>query len=280
MLYCNWLSSKELCELWNKMSKGEYTWNNIKIVYDLPADYFVIINSPQNTNQQFIFEKTIIFQMEPHMDLNKGLWNEWSEPSKFGKYIFNHKTNINNLEWHLSKTYTELKNEPIIKTKILSTILSNKYTDPGHIKRIDFVKYLEVQNFSIDVFGQNTFNWKNYNGSLPYHKKDNGLLPYKYTFNVENYSIENYITEKLIDGILAECLVFYHGSPNVCDYFDKDSFIILNLNDFDESLTIIKNAIDNNLWEEKLPKIRKMKEKILDHMQFFPRLETIMSCIK
>ena len=33
LLLCNWCSSKELCDIWNKMSKGNYSWNNIKIVW-------------------------------------------------------------------------------------------------------------------------------------------------------------------------------------------------------------------------------------------------------
>jgi len=29
----NWIESKNLCNLWNHMSKGDYIWNNIKIVW-------------------------------------------------------------------------------------------------------------------------------------------------------------------------------------------------------------------------------------------------------
>ena len=45
-MYCNWCTSQELCELWDRMSKGDRTWNNIEIVWDDPADYYVVINSP------------------------------------------------------------------------------------------------------------------------------------------------------------------------------------------------------------------------------------------
>ena len=43
LLYCSWCSSKELCDLWNKMSKGNYSWNNIQIVSEEPCDYYCII---------------------------------------------------------------------------------------------------------------------------------------------------------------------------------------------------------------------------------------------
>ena len=42
-LICNWCSSKELCDDWNRMSKGNYIWNNIEITWeDTNIDFFVI----------------------------------------------------------------------------------------------------------------------------------------------------------------------------------------------------------------------------------------------
>ena len=67
--------------------------------------------------------------------------------------------------------------------------------------------------------------WNNYKGSLPYHQKDQSILPYKYSFNVENFEIKNYYTEKLIDGILGETLVFYHGCPNIKDLIDERAYV-------------------------------------------------------
>ena len=67
LLLCNWCSSKDLCNLWNKMSKGDYTWDNIEIVYEKPYDYYCVINS---TNYDIDLTKTILFRMEPNMDNN------------------------------------------------------------------------------------------------------------------------------------------------------------------------------------------------------------------
>jgi len=170
----------------------------------------------------------------------------------------------------------ELCNQNIEKDSlcVLSTVLSDKYRDPGHIKRVDFVKFLESKGMEIDVFGGNRFNWKNYKGSLPYHNKDNALIPYKYTFNCENFGIKNYCTEKLYDGILAECLVFYSGCINVKDFVDEKAFVYLHLSNFEQDYLTIKKAIEENWWEKRLPYIQKAKLKILTEMQFFPRLES------
>ena len=282
LLACNWCSSKELCDVLNKMSKGNFVWNNIQIVSEEPCDYYCIINQPPN-NFKLVLENTIVFIMEPHMDKNSHLWNtEWLniDKNKF-KWYGSHDKHYNNNEWHLSKTYLELKDEEIIKdenlSNILSTVLSDKYKDPGHIKRIDFIKFLELKDdIKVDVFGGNRFMWNNYKGSLPYHKKDTGSMPYKYTFNVENYQIPNYYTEKLIDGILSECLVFYHGCPNIKELIDEKAFVWLELSNFEEDYKLIKKAIEEDLWSQRLVYIKQAKTKILDELQFFPRLEKII----
>ena len=281
ILYCNWCDSKQLCDTWNKMSKGNYTWNSVQIVWEEPYDFIVIINCAPIT----IFpnmSKTIYFQMEPHMAKNPQIWGDWANPPPhIFKFCGTHANTFNNNEWHISKTYDELLSEKIIKDeylgKVLSTVLSDKYCDPGHIKRIDFVKFLENKGLNIHVYGGNKFEWKNYKGMLPYHCKDDALFPYKYSFNAENHEIRNYFTEKFIDCILSECLMFYWGCPNIRDYFDEKACVILSLEDFEKDYNIIIKAISENWWEQRLPYIKQAKEKILNEMQFFPRIERILS---
>lgn len=279
-LLCNWCSSEELCKLWNKMSKGNFRWNNIKLIWkeeDNP-DYYIVINWTTEYHKK---NKTIYFRMEP-LDTVKHIWDkEWVyiNPFEYLK-IFTHEISYNNLEWHLSKTYNELMlNKDIEKTKIFSTVLSGKYNDKGHKMRIDFVKYIETK-IDIDVFGDNKFNYKKYNGKLPLHCKDDAILPYKYTFNCENNQINNYVTEKLIDGILGECLVFYSGCPNISELIDNKAYVYLELKDFEKDYNIIKNAIEKDLYSERLLYIKKEKHKILNELQFFPRIEKFLTEIQ
>lgn len=284
LLTCNWSDSKSICDLWNRMSKNnDYSWDKIQIVWEEPCDYYCIINKPFDDNLKYIPEKTIVFRMEPNMETNTFIWGDfWSKPNEQDfKFVGFHEKHFNNNEWHLSKNYSQLSSEPIIKNNdlsfTLSTILSSKYTDPGHIKRIDFMKFFENKGcLDVHVYGQNKFLWKNYKGSLPPHKKDDSLFPYKYSFNVENFSIKNYYTEKLIDGILSETLVFYSGCSNIKDYIDERAFVYLELKNFENDYEIIKSAIMNDLWSERIEYIREAKKKILNELQFFPRLEKIV----
>jgi hypothetical protein len=285
LLCCSWTTSEHLCNIWKKMSKdNNLTWDNIKIVSSEPADYYCVINRPPD-NIKIDKKKTILFRMEPNMENDQRQWGEeWANP-KTEEFLFvgSHNLYLNNFEWHLSKNYEQLSTEIIEKddalSNVLTTILSDKYLDKGHIKRVDFVKFLEKKGITVNVFGGNRFLWKNYKGSLPYHNKDDSLLPYKYSFNCENHSIKNYCTEKLIDGILSETLTFYSGCYNVKDYIDEKAFVYLELSNFEKDYQTIKTAIDEDWWSQRLPYIKEAKKKILNDLQFFPRLHKIINSV-
>ena len=104
-----------------------------------------------------------------------------------------------------------------------------------------------------------------------------GLFPYKYHFQCENNPIKNYVSEKLYDGILSECLVFYSGAPNVKEIIDERAYVVLQLESFEEDMKTIKKAIEENWWEQRLPYIREAKKKILNELNFFPRIEEIIN---
>ena len=269
--------SKEFCKYLNKLCKSNYTWNNIQLTADNNADYFVIINKP-GPPEYYDPKKTIIFHMEPWVyDESKPwgvkTWGKWASPNENVYYkVLTHKYHHNPLEWHLNKTYSELIDYHPEKSKLLSTFVSAKNNDEGHIKRLEFLKYIENRDeIPIDIYGNGSKGYKNGKGFMEH--KDEGMFPYKYTICVENNSERNYVTEKLADGILAECLSFYWGCPNVTDYIDSESFIPINLDNFEEAYNTIKNAIENDEWSKRIDKIRSAKTKIMNEL-------SIMACVE
>jgi hypothetical protein len=284
-LMCSWTSSENLARIWNKMSKGNYTWNNIRLVFSDPVDYFVIINGvPEDV--VYDKKKTIVFQMEPYMERRKDIWGHWADPDEkeFLKVCKHKDGEYNNNEWHLSLPYEHLVKNRVTKNiqygHILSTVLSGNYRDPGHVKRVDFAKFLDKKGLTLHVYGDNRWDYANYKGPLPYHCKDEGILPYKYTFNAENQSIPYYYTEKLIDGILGECLTFYWGCPNIRELIDPRAYVQLELSNFEADYQIIKKAIEEDWHSQRLPYILEAKNRILNDLQFFPRLEKILREVK
>ena len=285
-MLCNWCNSKELCNQWSNMCENGFMWKNIEITWDnYNIDYYVIINQPPH-DEYYLPEKTIVFQMEPWVyDQSKNwgvkTWGEWSEPSinKFLE-VRGRKTNFhNNAFWQLELNYNDLQNLEYTKNDKLSSICSSLYFDEGHIKRIDFLKYLEEKgDIDIDIYSyDNNHSFKNYKGPL-YHYKDKskGIVPYKYYFMIENNFERNFITEKIWEPIICESLVFYYGCPNLNDYIDENAYVQLDINNFEKSYELIKKAIDEDWWSKRIDIIKKEKNKILNKLQFFPVIEKII----
>ncbi len=275
-MMCNWSSSKELCIYWNKMTQGNFRWNNLQICWDdANIDYFVIINKPLK-NEFFIPSKTIVFRMEP--DLNHPRWNDWYLSKSDFLWFLDFDNHRNNTEWHLGSSYKELSCiPPIIKTKTISSIVSSLYQMPGHKLRIDFLKYLQSCKFDIDIFGHtNEHNFQPHCGSLPHANKIDAIFPYKYTFIAENCDLKNYFTEKICDSILGETLCFYWGCSNLESYINPSSYIRLDLTNFEISKQQILDAIANDEWSKRIEIIKTEKKKILDHYSTYPRIEGLL----
>ena len=283
---CNWCSSETLCKEWSNMCERDYRWRDLEITHsDIDIDYYVIINYPP-PNEKYIPKKTIVFQMEPWVydeKLNWGVktWGEWSnpDPNKFLAVRGRKSGCHNNAFWQLETTLAELSKSNIPKTKTLSSICSSKYFDDGHIKRIDFLKYLESRGgIDIDIYNyNNTLGFKNWKGPVtPYVDKGKGIMPYKYYFMMENNFERDFITEKIWEPILCESLVFYYGCPNVGDYINPEAIVILDPDNFEKSYNLIKRAIYEDWWSKKIDLIRAEKAKILNELCFFPVIDKII----
>ena len=300
-LICNWCTSSLLVNEWGLMTESvdsiedirtghttRFIYKNIELVSDEPADYYVIINMPYSPTVHYVPERTIVFQMEPWVSdpsLNWGVktWGDWAQPdeNKFLAVRGRQQHVHNNAFWELELSLKELRTMSFSnKRDTLSSMCSSKYYDPGHILRVDLLKYLEnKRDIPLDIFSyDNNLNFKNYRGPL-YHyvNKSQGYVDYKYYFMMENNFEMNFITEKVYEPILCECLVFYFGCPNVTEYIDEKAIVILDPNNFEKCYETIKTAIRENWWELRLPYIQQMKKKILDELCFLPVIHKILN---
>ena len=275
---------EQLCRDWERMSQGRLRWNDIEVVADdRDIDFYVIINRPW-PGEHYEPSRTIVFQMEPwcgeeHQTWGVKTWGDWArpDPARFLQ-VRAHRTHPNVAFWQLEADYQQLRSQPIEKTRVLASICSAKYFDPGHIRRVDFLKFLEQKNddvVRVDIYARdNPLGFARWAGPLP--EKDAALAPYRYFFTAENNSEHNFITEKLWEPLLTETLCFYWGCPNAADWVDPRAFIPVDLDDFEQAFQTMKGAILANEWEKRLDVIRREKHKVLDHYQFFPTLERIL----
>ena len=303
-MLCNWTNSEQLCKEWSNMCTDpanfswtsnsnsninskqlQLTWTNKRE----EIDYYVIINSPPQ-NEYYDPSRTIVFQMEPwvnNLNNNWGVktWGQWAEPdpTKFlavrGRKTHTH----NNAFWQLELTLNDLTNvlpvKELIKSTTISSICSSKYFDEGHIARIDLLKFLENKgDIKIDIYNSdNNHNFKNYRGPLtPYIDKSKGLIPYKYYFMIENNYEPDFITEKIWEPILCETLCFYFGCPNVHEYIDPQVYVLLPIHDFEKCYQIMKQAIEEDWFSQRIDIIKREKQKILNELAFFPVIDKII----
>jgi hypothetical protein len=273
-MLCNWQNSKQLCDEWSNMCDDGYRWKNFEITWeDENIDYYIIINYPQ-PNDFFIPKKTIIFQMEPKCAIRS--WGTWAYPdeNKF-LYVANHKNHLNGVQLQIRTIPTIY---PENRKNLLLSILSGKKFDPGHIKRINFIKDLEKRNLNlIEIYGRENYHqFNNYKGRVINDAKEKCFELYKYCFQSENNWEHNYATEKIWEPIVCECLCFYWGCPNLEDYLDPLCFVRLDLDNIDQSIDIIETAIREDWWSQRIETIRKEKQKIINELGFFPALEKII----
>ena len=171
--------------------------------------------------------------------------------------------------WFVDKSYDELvSGRTPEKPKMISVITSNKSFTEGHRKRLAFVKRLK-EHFGdqLDLFGR---------GINDFEDKWEVVAPYKYSIAIENDFCDDWVTEKFFDCIYANTLAFYYGCPNLEDTIDERSFIRIDLNNFDATVRVIENALENKEFEKRAEAMQQQKLRSLDSDQFFPWLTAIL----
>ena len=179
------------------------------------------------------------------------------------------------LRWYYGVSETNLvdwdtmnSRPPLEKTRDLATVCSNKrHGCTLHARRFDFTAAVSEAIPEMEVFGR---------GRRPIDDKADAIDPYKYHLAIENHLAEHHWTEKLSDAFLGAALPFYVGCPNADDYFPADSFIPLNIYDVEGSIQTIKDAIENNEYEKRLPAILEARRRVLHHYNLFAEIASLI----
>ena len=150
---------------------------------------------------------------------------------------------------------------PPEKTKSVSTVCSQRTNNITlHSARVDFTWRLKEDLPELDIFGH---------GVMPMNDKAEALDPYRYHIAVENHVYDHHLTEKLPDAFLGYTLPFYHGAPNSADYFPKESFIPIDINDYERSRDIIQSHLANDEYLDRLPYIIEARRRVLEEQNLF-----------
>ncbi len=156
----------------------------------------------------------------------------------------------------------------IPKDKLMSVVASHKTRTAGAKARKEFIiKMKEHFKDGLDafsnlpgVFGPDTkisgIKW-------------NAVAPYKYHLAIENSLVPHYWTDKILDAYLAGAYPIYYGDPSVAEYFPKNSFTMIDINNIEESIKIIEKAISENYCEKYKKEIWEARKLCLEKYNIF-----------
>jgi hypothetical protein len=159
----------------------------------------------------------------------------------------------------------ELRN--LEKSKLISVFCSAKTMTADHSFRLKFVRKLK------DHFGSD-LDWFG-NGVQSISQKWDGIAPYKYHIVLENQARYNIITEKLYDSYLGLAFPIYWGAPNVADFFSEQSYRAVEMMNWRNAITLIEDAINSNLWENRLQSLIESKQLVVSKYNPFIRIANI-----
>lgn len=286
---------KESKERWYRQLPGhDYSWGKCQFTFDIDAkkyDWLVVYHDlprePMHLSTEKLRcprEKTILITTEPSSITvygsdylrQYGLIITSQEPwaIRHPNIIFTQP----GLIWYYGApnsggkmtTFDEMLNTPPPeKSNTISTVCSIRQGRLTlHYKRYHFTERLKPHIPELDVFGH---------GVKPMNDKAESLDSYQYHIAIENHVFPHHLTEKLPDAFLGYTLPFYHGCPNASDYFPAESFIPIDINNFDRTVEIIRSTLANNEYKDRLPYIIEARKRVLEKYNLFNLLDSEIS---
>jgi hypothetical protein len=251
-------------------------WNDITFTEDpvKKCDYVIICNKINSKVELECNKKNIwaIIQEPPikEFDYLKKYFSQYNkiftqdENLTGSKFIQSHPA----LPWHINKNYNFLKSSKMNeKSAKLSWVTSNSSGFSGHRKRMGFLDFIQTK-VEFDLWGK---------GFKFIEDKWNGINNYMYSLSIENFSCNNYWTEKLSDCFLSWAMPIYYGCKNIYEFFPKESMVVIDINNPEEALEIIKDTISSDKFYKNIDAIAYARELILDKYQFFPYFASLIN---
>lgn len=172
--------------------------------------------------------------------------------------------------WFIKKNYDELTQiASVRKSKLLSIVTSNKQESEGHRQRYEFcMKLKEYFGDSADLYGR---------GINEFEDKWDVLAPYKYSVAIENYIEPDWVTEKIGDCFLAHTFPFYYGAPNISKYYKEESFVSIDIDNFELSFRKIEEVVANEFhYKNSLSVLLDSKTRYLNNVSLVPMLHNFI----
>jgi len=147
--------------------------------------------------------------------------------------------------WHNPRPQYSLDS----KNKIISIMVSEKNSFEGHQYRQLLVQHILKYNLPIDIWGRGSKIYKkqNYHNDSRIKGEFNSshelFKDYKFSICIENCSINEYFSEKIIDCLIHNTVPIYWGCKNIENYFPNQTIPLTK--NLSTDLSLLHNICKN-----------------------------------
>lgn len=276
----NWgLTTQQMCENYIRQTpKCSGIWGNIQVTYNIEeADYLIIEDNCSLAEAKYFNNKTRIYFSREALDFDSHI----KYPSRhFIRSTFWDGTGYLYTKWvysgnagGITMSYDDLDKEtPVVKSKHISTVQSNKKITKVHRDRVALIDKM-VGKTSLDVYGSIGCA----NKTLSNNDKRSALDDYKYCLTFDNQvSIRDFFGTQFTDSILRWSVPIYGGGADLGKYFPAKSFIKIDPTDINEVDRII-DLLERDNYDERLDALTEARRLILDKYNIWPTIKNIIN---
>lgn len=241
------------------------------------ADYFITIDRiPKEYKGRIPENKTIFLGAHPETLPGYSNMNSFNAFAKFDC-----KKEIGFLEWWINYDYDYLSNlNPMKKTKLLGTIVSNVNIDKSHTLRRQYLeRFCNTYPNQLDIYGR-IIPW---GALIPHYKgicgqmskqgdywsgKESVYEQYKYMLEFDNIG-KYYFSERILDSMLLWAMPIYWGGQGLHLILSENSFRYLDINGNGKDIVEI---INSNFYEEHLDDLARARDILLNEQQIWAKV--------
>lgn len=137
-----------------------------------------------------------------------------------------------------------LKHIPLKKQKLISIMVSQKKSAPGHIYRHKLVEEILKTDLPIDIYGRGCIFYSLIDPRVTgIFQETEPYEEYRFHICIENFQTDHYYSEKIINPLLCGTTPIYWGCENIDAYFPN---VVYSLSgNLDEDMNLLYHIARN-----------------------------------
>lgn len=251
---------ERLCEVGSMANYGPD--KEIYITNDDDYSHVIILNTAMPQLKPGVPKENVIgFAFEPPQFLNVTAGFIKYAQANIGKYFIGDASGLPepfverySHMWH--NPFTAL---PVAKRAVMSIMVSEKTREAGHAYRHKLANAILETNLPIDIYGRGC-RYYNYLGDARVKgefQEAEPYMPYMYHVAIENFEVNAYFSEKIMNALLVQTVPIYMGCRNIDEHFP--GMVIRLSGDIRKDMQLLTNICENPDTHMKAIDVEKVK---------------------